>query len=149
MKEKHHLYKKDKSIITHLGDELYPSEIKAGGVYVVQFILKDKLAEKLECSKYQWGIIMLDHTGKVYRSWNVKKYKDWSAEGCKIGATWHLFEAPEIAVQFADISCDVDTMSFHYDALKQKMQEDNNARYQYDKHWLRRFANSIINIFGL
>lgn len=144
-----HLYKKDKHIVYTVGDELYPSEIEAGGVYAVQHQVKDKVMARLGCAKYQWGIIVLDHKGDVYRSWNMRNFEAWSTEVYSIKPTWHIFKAPEFMKQFADRSWDADTASAHCKALEEKMRKENIDRYYYDHHWLRRFTNRLINIFSL
>jgi len=143
-----HRYYENSKMNIAIGDELFPAELKPGGVYIISYQLSDKKVELYQCSKSQWGIIVLNHEGKVFRSWNVKTPNAWCTKVHGIGRSYHIYEAPEMMKQFADRSWDADTYAAHCKNLEEKMRRDNEMRYKLDKHWLRRLANRLIIFFS-
>lgn len=101
--------------------EIEAANMKPNGIYAVEYTVTAGYAAANGLDKQdQWGIIQLDHTGKVRRHWNVTTPKMWSSEPLEDLKDMHVWKSSDMERQFAWATDEVNSLTIKQQQLLAK-----------------------------
>jgi len=130
--------------VTKYGKEIEKSALEPHGIYMVHYKLKKDIAEQRSVDEFQWGIIVLDNQGIVYRNYNVRTPQGWSFVRLDLNNGYHVFEPSKEDREFAVNAMKVLNLESR---LKRLIESTDDKIKYYQKrqgHWLHKFVDWFI-----
>lgn len=130
-------------------------KLKPNGVYAIRHILPQEIAEEWGVNDTeQWGLVMLDSSRDVRRTWNVGTRYKWQTEAID-STDLELWTATEKEMQFAHESENAEVMTRRYEnekvrcgVLEVRLRRAEEALEYYHRNIFHRIARHFATFFS-